>query len=65
MGRVHIYPALALRIDPAAGDASTGERQRVLVIMTEHRQFEIAIKWRGRNRLPHGMDGSMQHVPKH
>jgi hypothetical protein len=53
MSRSHVQPFLCGGIDPATLNALAGENQRVLAVLIDHGEFQIAIEGRIRGRLPH------------
>jgi hypothetical protein len=55
MRRTHLDPLPGDRIHPAAKNSAARENERMLAVLVDNGQFEIAIKRRGRDRLPHAL----------
>ena len=50
---MNFNPLMRPDIHPAIGDAAAGKHERVLAVLVEHGQLQIAIKWCGVDGLPH------------
>jgi hypothetical protein len=53
MGRPDINPLVRFRIHPALGDAAAWKDESVRPIGIDHGELNLAVEWRGRDRLPH------------
>ena len=54
MGRPHVDPLLAFRVDPPGENAPACENERMRPVPIEDSKLEVAVERRGRNGLPHG-----------
>jgi hypothetical protein len=52
MGRAHVDLLPGFRMDPAAKDATAWKSKSMHAIITDHGQFNLAVKWRYRYCLP-------------
>jgi len=46
VGRPHVDPLLGFSVDPSAENTTARKRESMRSMVTDHREFEITVKWR-------------------